>query len=208
MSFLKIRICISLEKKAMQHFWAYASRVPSIHCLRPLKKRNRENSFYKIEKGKKEASTVFHQWNENIFLPSFHSWFIFLFVESAGSASVAFHLLSPGSRPYFSQAILQSAAATNPWAMVTKKEAKLRARRLAEILDCPYEDVRFHRYYSIHTKPYGDCVFCSLQDFVLCDKTFVRCILVAVWLAHHASTCCALILKAFENLQKIIMDLL
>ena len=67
--------------------------------------------------------------------------FIF-FSESAGSASVAFHLLSPGSRPYFSQAILQSAAATNPWAMVTKKEAKLRARRLAEILDCPYDDVR------------------------------------------------------------------
>lgn len=66
----------------------------------------------------------------------------FFFVsESAGSASVAFHLLSPGSRSYFSQAILQSAAATNPWAMVTKKEAKLRARRLAEVLDCPYENV-------------------------------------------------------------------
>ena len=64
-----------------------------------------------------------------------------LISESAGSASVAFHLLSPGSRPYFSQAILQSAAATNPWAMVTKKEAKLRARRLAEVLECPYDDV-------------------------------------------------------------------
>ncbi len=65
------------------------------------------------------------------------------FPESAGSASVAFHLLSPGSRSYFSQAILQSAAATNPWAMVTKKEAKLRARRLAEVLDCPHDDVSF-----------------------------------------------------------------
>jgi len=38
-----------------------------------------------------------------------------LFLESAGSSSVAFHMLSPGSRPYFSQAILQSAAATNTW---------------------------------------------------------------------------------------------
>ena len=65
------------------------------------------------------------------------------FSESAGSASVAFHLLSPGSRPFYSQAILQSAAATNPWAMVTKQEAKLRARRLAEVLNCPYEDVSF-----------------------------------------------------------------
>ena len=46
--------------------------------------------------------------------------------ESAGSASVAFHLLSPGSRHLFTQAILQSAAATNPWAMITQKEARLR----------------------------------------------------------------------------------
>lgn len=54
---------------------------------------------------------------------------------------MAFHLLSPGSRPLFSQAILQSAAATNPWAMVTQKEAKLRARRLAETLKCPHSEV-------------------------------------------------------------------
>ena len=63
--------------------------------------------------------------------------------ESAGSASVAFHLLSPGSRQLFWQAILQSAAATNTWAMVTKKEAKLRAQRLAEVLKCPHTDVRY-----------------------------------------------------------------
>ena len=61
--------------------------------------------------------------------------------ESAGSASVAFHLISPGSRNLFSQAILQSAAATNPWAMVTKKEGKLRAMRLAEVLKCPHDEV-------------------------------------------------------------------
>ncbi len=59
--------------------------------------------------------------------------------ESAGSSSVAFHLLSPASRPLFSQAILQSAAATNPWAMLTQKEALLRAQRLAERLKCPHE---------------------------------------------------------------------
>ena len=72
---------------------------------------------------------------------TFSKLFWLSITESAGSASVAFHLLSPGSRGYFSQAILQSAAATNPWAMVTKKEAKLRARRLAEVLDCPHDDV-------------------------------------------------------------------
>ena len=62
--------------------------------------------------------------------------------ESAGSASVAFHMLSPGSRDLFSQAILQSTAASNPWAMITAQEARLRAGRLAEILDCPHEEVR------------------------------------------------------------------
>ena len=67
---------------------------------------------------------------------------IFNFLESAGSASVAFQLLSPDSREYFSQAILQSAAATNPWGMVTKKEGHMRALRLAENSNCPYETVR------------------------------------------------------------------
>ena len=67
--------------------------------------------------------------------------FLILVPESAGSASVAFHLLSPGSRPFFSQAIMQSAAATNPWAMVTQKEGAMRARRLAELLKCPHEKV-------------------------------------------------------------------
>ena len=66
----------------------------------------------------------------------------FNFLESAGSASVAFQLLSPDSREYFSQAILQSAAATNPWGMVTKKEGHMRALRLAENSNCPYETVR------------------------------------------------------------------
>ena len=70
-----------------------------------------------------------------------HSAIVFNFAESAGSASVAFQLLSPGSREYFSQAILQSAAATNPWGMVTKKEGHLRALRLAENSNCPHDSV-------------------------------------------------------------------
>ena len=65
------------------------------------------------------------------------------FLESAGSASVAFQLLSPGSREYFSQAILQSAAATNPWGMVTRKEGQLRALRLAENSNCPHYGVSY-----------------------------------------------------------------
>ena len=60
--------------------------------------------------------------------------------ESAGSASVGFHLLSPLSRDLFTRAILQSASALNPWALVTKKEAKRRALKLASKLGCPVKE--------------------------------------------------------------------
>ncbi len=81
-----------------------------------------------------------------ILIDSNHETTIISFAESAGSASVAFHLLSPGSRPLFSQAILQSAGATNPWAMVTQKEAVLRTKRLAETLKCPHSEVSHQRW--------------------------------------------------------------
>ena len=54
---------------------------------------------------------------------------------------MAFHMLSPGSRDLFAQSILQSSAASNPWAMLTAQEAKLRAGRLAELLKCPHKEV-------------------------------------------------------------------
>ncbi|KAK8732251.1 hypothetical protein OTU49_006995, partial [Cherax quadricarinatus] len=39
-----------------------------------------------------------------------------IFGESAGAASVSYHLLSPKSRGLYSQAIMQSGSALNPWA--------------------------------------------------------------------------------------------
>ncbi|XP_043219104.1 acetylcholinesterase-like [Amphibalanus amphitrite] len=59
-----------------------------------------------------------------------------LFGESAGAASINMHLVSPLSRSLFSQAILQSGSATNPWAVVDKREAALRGLRLAEAVKC------------------------------------------------------------------------
>ncbi|XP_043236715.1 acetylcholinesterase-like [Amphibalanus amphitrite] len=59
-----------------------------------------------------------------------------LFGESAGSASISMHLLSPLSRPLFSQAIMQSSTATNPWAVLDREEAKKRGLRLAEATKC------------------------------------------------------------------------
>jgi len=59
--------------------------------------------------------------------------------ESAGAASISLHLLSPLSRNHFSQAIMQSASASAPWAVITKEEAFLRGLRLAELMKCPSE---------------------------------------------------------------------
>lgn len=59
-----------------------------------------------------------------------------IFGESAGAASVGYHLLSPGSRPTFTRAILQSGVPNSPWASVTPAEARRRAMMLANLVGC------------------------------------------------------------------------
>jgi len=69
---------------------------------------------------------------------------ITLMGESAGAASVSLHLLSPLSTNLFNQAIMQSASALAPWAVVSKREGMHRSLRLAELMGCPHDarDVR------------------------------------------------------------------
>ncbi|XP_064157975.1 cholinesterase-like isoform X1 [Anguilla rostrata] len=59
-----------------------------------------------------------------------------LFGESAGAASVNFHVLSPGSHALFTRAILQSGSVNAPWAAVPEGEAWNRSIALARLLDC------------------------------------------------------------------------
>ncbi|XP_077597867.1 acetylcholinesterase [Stigmatopora nigra] len=59
-----------------------------------------------------------------------------IFGESAGGASVGFHLLSPDSRSVFTRAILQSGVPNTPWATVSPAEARRRAMQLAKLVGC------------------------------------------------------------------------
>lgn len=60
-----------------------------------------------------------------------------IFGESAGAVSAALHLLSPLSRNLFAQAILQSAAATNPWGLKDTREMISNGLQLASLIGCP-----------------------------------------------------------------------
>ncbi|XP_031146970.1 acetylcholinesterase [Sander lucioperca] len=59
-----------------------------------------------------------------------------IFGESAGAASVGFHLLSPDSRQTFTRAILQSGVPNCPWASVSPAEARRRATLLGKLVGC------------------------------------------------------------------------
>uniref|UniRef100_A0A8C8S938 Carboxylic ester hydrolase n=1 Tax=Pelusios castaneus TaxID=367368 RepID=A0A8C8S938_9SAUR len=61
---------------------------------------------------------------------------IMLLGQSTGGASVAFHLLSPGSRHLFARAVLQSGVANAPWAWLSPKEARGRAQALGRLMGC------------------------------------------------------------------------
>ncbi|KAI5711203.1 hypothetical protein M8J75_015025 [Diaphorina citri] len=61
---------------------------------------------------------------------------ITIFGESAGAASVHYHLLSPKSRGLFHKAIMQSGSAFCPWALIPPGIAQDRAHAFATLLGC------------------------------------------------------------------------
>ena len=61
---------------------------------------------------------------------------ITLFGESAGAASVAMHMLSEKSTPYFARAIIQSGSAVSPWAIENRQVALSRAVVVYEYMKC------------------------------------------------------------------------
>uniref|UniRef100_A0A8D9AVP2 Carboxylic ester hydrolase n=1 Tax=Cacopsylla melanoneura TaxID=428564 RepID=A0A8D9AVP2_9HEMI len=65
---------------------------------------------------------------------------ITLFGNSAGSCSVHYHLVAPGSQGLFHRAIMQSGAAWCPWAIIPPGQPKVRAQAFATLVGC-YGDV-------------------------------------------------------------------
>ncbi|CAO2612871.1 Bche [Lemmus lemmus] len=63
-----------------------------------------------------------------------------LFGESAGAASVNFHLLCPQSYPLFTRAILESGSSNAPWTVMSPEEARNRTWTLAKFTGCSKEN--------------------------------------------------------------------
>ncbi|KAK7872998.1 hypothetical protein R5R35_000299 [Gryllus longicercus] len=63
-----------------------------------------------------------------------------IFGESAGGASVNYHVLSPMSKGLFHKGIAQSGSVLNPWALCTPEQARERAQRLGKTLGCDTTD--------------------------------------------------------------------
>ncbi|KAJ8032239.1 Acetylcholinesterase [Holothuria leucospilota] len=60
---------------------------------------------------------------------------------SAGSASVGFHMLSPGSQGLFQNAIMESGSPIDPWVVNRQgEEARLEVKTLAKLLECNVGD--------------------------------------------------------------------
>ncbi|XP_023206732.1 acetylcholinesterase-like isoform X2 [Xiphophorus maculatus] len=78
---------------------------------------------------------------------------ITLFGESAGAASVGFHLLSPGSQGLFQRAVMQSGIPNAAWATANKTEIYDRSLKLAKLLDCPVDDPARLEYCLLNADP-------------------------------------------------------
>ncbi|KAJ8871578.1 hypothetical protein PR048_027904 [Dryococelus australis] len=62
-----------------------------------------------------------------------------IFGESAGGASVHYHMLSPLSNGLFHRGISQSGTALNIWTLAPNGDSKFQAEKLATFLSCPKE---------------------------------------------------------------------
>lgn len=81
------------------------------------------------------------QWvHENIAAFGGNPESVTIFGQSAGAASVGYHVISQGSHSYFKRAILQSGTPTADWAINSHERSRKFSLQLAKILECPTDD--------------------------------------------------------------------
>nr|CAD7403628.1 unnamed protein product [Timema poppensis] len=88
-----------------------------------------------------------------------------IFGESAGGASVHYHILSPLSQGLFHRGISQSGTALCSWTLAPNGSSKHQAQRLATLLNCP----------SSPSKALVDCLRRrEAKDIIATDKDFME----------------------------------
>ncbi|KAJ9599104.1 hypothetical protein L9F63_010372, partial [Diploptera punctata] len=90
--------------------------------------------------GLKDQVMAFKWIQQNIAKFGGDPYKVTIFGESAGGASVHYHMLSPMSRGLFSGGIAQSGSALNPWAFNNTSTARSKAFRFGEALGCKTND--------------------------------------------------------------------
>ena len=90
--------------------------------------------------------------------------------ESAGSASVTYHMLADGSQPYFNQAIAESGSAISSWAFDTEPEKH--AKDISgQFLGCPTDSTANMINCLKNEKTAKDIVLAHKDYYVSCKNT-------------------------------------
>jgi len=101
--------------------------------------------------------------------------------ESAGAASVTYHMLSPISQPYFEQAIAESGSAISSWAFDSEPEKH--TKEIAALVGCPTDTISGLVNCMKNEK--------SIQDIILGHKQYYTSEREAARMGFGGSTPCA-----------------
>ncbi|XP_042856183.1 cholinesterase 2-like [Penaeus japonicus] len=113
--------------------------------------------------GLKDQTLALHWVQDNIHHFGGDAARVTLFGESAGGASVHFHLLSPKSKGLFSRAIMQSGSALAPWAH--QEQLRSVAEEVGRAMGCP-EGGGSHGILACLQKVDGRQLAARVQDFL------------------------------------------
>ncbi|XP_043271072.1 venom carboxylesterase-6-like [Venturia canescens] len=116
--------------------------VASNYRLGPLGFLSTEDFVSPGNQGLKDQAQAIRWVHENIAAFGGDPNRVTIFGESAGGASVHYHLISPLSKGLIHRAISQSGNACCPWALSLPGVARSHADRLGKHLNCPTDDSR------------------------------------------------------------------